>query len=216
MHKDIFGRVVEVGDVVGWSGSGSGVDIAVVTQIMPKTIKINNGGSIYAQYAVVLNEQLIASGQGEKFDKMRDQYKEHFDLKKPIVRTKNPTFRYSVLFVGDPATKQMFVMVSKLPHDNNTPATKTWRQVETDLKSRGLIFHKITNGYHHTRGYDSLRFGQEWKVSNDYYAPHQDLLLREIKAIGLEPFIDQLVNIDDFKNAVASSITGLKYPDYFV
>lgn len=215
MHKDMFGRVVEVGDVVCWSGASSGVEIAVVTQLMPKTIKINNGGSIYAQYTVIINEQMDASGKGERLEKMREEYKEHFDLKKPIVRAKNPTFRYSVVFVGDPTTKKMCVVVSKLPHDNNTQATKSWRQVETELKARGFIFHQNSISYHNSRGYDSLRFGREWKLSNDYYGPYQEMLLREIKAIGLEPYIDQIIDIDMFKNTVASQITGLKYPDYF-
>ena len=216
MHKDMLGRAVKVGDAICWSSSGSGVEIAIVTQIMPKTVKINNGGTIYTQWSLVVNEQMEASGPAEKLDKMRDDYKKHFDLKKPIVRVPNPTFRYAVVFVGDPTIKKMSVFVAKLPHDNNTPATKPWSQVETDLKSRGLEFSKTVNGYNH-RSYSSLKFrNNTWSVSNDYYAPYQELLLREIKAVGLESFIDQLVGIDDFKNAVASSITGLKYPDFFV
>ena len=217
MHKDMFGRVVEVGDVVGWSGSGSGVDTAVVTQIMPKTIKINNAGSIYAPYTVVLNEQMIASGQSEKFDAMRAEYEKYFVHTKPVVRTPNPTFRYSVAFVGDPTNKKMCAFLAKLPHDNNTAVTKPWHQVETDLKDRGFIFVRPSKTGYSSRGYDSLKYrNNTWSVSNDYYAPYQELLLREIKAVGLESFIDQLVGIDDFKNAVASSITGLKYPDFFV
>lgn len=216
MHKDMFGRVVEVGDVVCWSGASSGVEIAVVTQLMPKTIKINNGGSIYSQYTVIINEQMDASGQGEQLEKMREEYKEHFDLKKPIVRVKNPTFRYSVLFVGDQATKKMHVYVAKLPHDNNTPATKSWRQVEVELQNRGLVFYRTSQTGYHNRSYNAMKCRNgDWLVTSDYYGPHQDVLLREIKAIGLEPFIDQLIDIDVFKTAVAGHVTGLTYPDFF-
>lgn len=217
MHKDSLGRVVEVGDAICWSSAGSGVDISIVTQIMPKTVKINNGGTIYAQWALVVNEQMEASGQGEKLAKMRADNEKHFVHTKPVVRVPNPTFRYAVVFVGDPTTNKMNVFVAKLPHDNNTPATKPWSQVEADLKGRGLILcRQPKNGGFNSRGYDSLKYrNNTWAMTNDYYAPYQELLLREIKAVGLESFIDQMVDIEDFKTAVASTITGLTYPDFF-
>lgn len=215
MHKDMFDRVIEVGDVVGWSGSGSGVEIAVVTQIMPKTIKINNGGTIYPKYTVVLNEQMIASGKSEKLDKLRDEHKKHFDFKKPVVRnTINPTFRYAVVFVGEIATKKMAVYVAKLPHANNDPTTKPWSEVEKDLKARGFIMHRNGSSY---RSYHTLKpAGENWKVSNDYYGPYQDIILRDVKSIGLDVFVDQIIDFDIFTNLVKDKlVSGEKPPRFF-
>lgn len=214
MHKDMFGRVVEVGDVVCWSGASSGVEIAVVTQLMPKTIKINNGGSIYSKYTVIINEQMDASGQGEKLEKMRNEYKEHFDLKKPVVRAANPTYRYAAVFVGDTHTQKMFVYVARLPHGNGASG-QSWRDIERELSRLGGIFRK-TAPYGNNR-YTSLKFRNgAWTIPEGYYGPEQEILLRELTALGLDQYCNQRIEMDLFETIVAGKLpAGLKLPNFF-
>lgn len=214
MHKDMFGRVVEVGDVVCWSGSSSGVEIAVVTQLMPKTIKINDGGTIYSQYTVIINEQMDASGQGEKLTKMRADNEKHFIHKKPVVRTPNPTYRYAVVFAGDSNTQEMFVYVARLPHGNGAIGSG-WGEIERELRRLGGVFRK-TSLYGQNR-YTSLKYrNSTWTISEDYYAPQQGILLRELIALGLDQYYNQRIEIDLFEKLVAGKLpAGLKLPDFF-
>jgi hypothetical protein len=83
--KDRIGREVVVGDYITWSGSGSGVDIDIVTQILPKTVRIGYGSkTIDPRWTLVCNEQLETTSAGVKTKaKLYDQYKDKFNYTKP-------------------------------------------------------------------------------------------------------------------------------------
>ncbi|MNC05414.1 hypothetical protein D3C76_429840 [compost metagenome] len=83
--KDRIGREVAVGDFVAWSGPGTGVDIDIVIQILPKTIRIGRYSKVIdPRFALIVNEQLETSSSGVKTKStLYEQYKDKFNYTRP-------------------------------------------------------------------------------------------------------------------------------------
>lgn len=206
MHTDLLGRVVEVGDVVAWSGSSCGVSISIVTQLLPKTIKLSNNGSIYASQAVVINDQLIASGKAEMITDLTSKYKAQFDYTKP--RQGSMKYVYSLILMGSPSN-EVFIHVAKLKADDSHQASASYHQTVKDLVASGFVMGNAPMGYY---PYQSIALRNNRNSGLKYIVDSgrihdYSLKLKDIKALGLDGFIDQSIQYDTFLRIVAGTNT---------
>lgn len=214
MLKDTFGREIKVGDAIAFSsGSSVGVETAIVIKLNPKTVSTNR--KLHTPRDVmIVNDQFIYSGQEARLEAMIKEVEKNFDHSKPVVRVANPTYRYAAVFVGDNNTQKMFVYVARLPHGNGASGPG-WGEIEKELRRLGGIFRK-TAPYGNNR-YTSLKFRNgAWTIPEGYYGPEQEILLRELTALGLDQYCNQRIEMDLFETIVAGKLpAGLKLPDFF-
>lgn len=201
MHKDIFGRVIEVGDVVGWTCSSSAVSYSMVTQILPKTVRIGGGGTIPVYGIVVLNDQMEASGKGDELLKLREEYRDQFVYDKPRPASKKSS--YSVIFLVDPDTKEVFVRAIKLVWNDTQEQAAAYRDAIKKLQLDGFVMGDAREYYQFIWQKRGL-----FNVSSGYRYHQYDLKLMDVKALNLDAYIDQNVPYEAFKMRAGSVFNG--------
>lgn len=208
MHKDLLGRVIEVGHPVAYSSPGCGAEIGIVTQILPKTIRINGGSCISTHGVLIIKEQYQASGVPEKLDELIDQYKSSFVFDEPkIPSTPAVKSTYAVMFFYGHGEK--FFYVAKLPHHSSSHAA--YQGMVKGFTDRGyqdeISYNKVSVSRHRNSKWEWV-----YQVVSQYRVNYE-LLLKDIKALGLVDFIDQKIPIEDFliltKNTTDAPAAGL-------
>lgn len=208
MHKDLLGRVIEVGHPIAYSSPGCGAEIGMVTQILPKTIRIGGGSCVSPNGVLIIKEQFAASDAQEKLDEMTQMYEQFFVYDVPKVPAA-PTVKstYSVMFFYGHGEK--FFYVAKLPHHVSSHAS--YSEMVKSFTDRGYEDDVAYNKISVARARNS-KWEWVYQVVSQYRVNYE-FLLKDIKALGLVDFIDQKIPLDDFliltKNTTDAPAAGL-------
>lgn len=204
MHKDLLGREIKVGDVVVVSSSSYvNVKLEVVTKINPKTIRTGSYGTCTPNAIMVVNDQLVFSGCEDKLNELIKENEKYFEYATPVIRQASSKSKYMVVLAGDPTSKEISAFVVKLPSDTESENDSSYRKFHKEKTELGLVFgryHYVTSIHYKSKyGRNS---SEGFVMKQDYSAQHR-LLLRDIKDLGLESYIDQEIPLDVFKGILA-------------
>lgn len=198
MLKDILNREIVVGDILAWSGAGSGISIDVVTKILPKTVRVGYGSSVHPGSAMVVTDQMQISDGAEKAATLIKQFKDQFDYAKPPTRMVATKFQYALMFMGKPSTHEVFLHVGKLQSNTKQENSSNYNKLVKKLNADGFVL--CSDYYRNQSVADPVLVNTKYQVAEGYYHNHQ-MLLRDIKALGMEAHVDQDIPLHVLKSS---------------